>query len=456
MTLSISTPILQQLAEYAHQIRLNNVPAEVAHQTQLNILDTIGCIVSGSKLPDAHTFMQAELARGGHREASVIGYSQKISIESAARINAYMGDMFELNDLIGGHASIAVVPAALALAESIGASGAQLIEAIVAGTEVLCRIHGGFYAHQKPFTETAMVQVTLSSACGAAVAASKLLGLNQEQTLHAMAIAGALTSWCPAELIFGEGSSIKPVLFGGWPGATGLQAAHYAKMGLKGATRLLESPIGYYTTVARTYDLKIILDFDTWRLASPRRKLHACCGYMHSAIDTLAKLRNQGLLNNTQKYRIYLPAYIIPAVSKKGQTPKDGNEARFNIEYCLALAAMEADVITPEHSLECLTIASRPEIFELMKFFEVIEEPQFGHYRFSRVEVLGADGKLITSVENDAPRGTEWNPMTDDEVINKFKQLTRHARKPDQIQNYLQKFETLPQQKTIEWLLQSL
>ena len=117
---------------------------------------------------------------------------------------------------------------------------------------------------------------------------------------------------------------------------------------------------------------------------------------------------------------------------------------------------MEADVITPEHSLECLAIASRPEILRLMNNFEVIEEPQFGHYRFSRVEVLGGDGKVISSVQNDAPRGTEWNPMTDEEVISKFKQLTRHGRKPDQIKNYLQKFETLPQQKTIDWLLQSL
>lgn len=446
--------LLAQLASYAHGIRWQNVPAGVRHAAKFNVLDTIGCFVSGAGMPETKQLLNAELSRGGPAEATVVGAGRKLPVEAAARVNAYMGDIFELNDLIAGHASIAVVTPALALADARGATGSQLLEAVVTGIEIVCRVHGGFYAHQKPFTETAMVQVTIASACGAAAAAARLMGLNEQQTLHAMAIAGALTSWGPAELAFGEGNTLKPIFFGGCPASAGLTGANYAAHGLTGSSKLLESPIGYYATVARSYDESVILNFDKWFLAEPRRKLHACCGYTHSAIDAVARLRQEGKLPGNCRLRVSLPAYTMPAVSKKGQAPTTGNEARFNIEYLLAHALVDTDVILPEHSNNCAGHMARPEIADALSRIETRQEDEFGHYRFCRIEVLDDSDRVVHSVDNDAPRGTEWNPMTDDEVKQKFLRLTAHYLSPESGERYLRDFDSIESGSACGWLLE--
>lgn len=150
------------MATYADGIQWQRIPEQVRHQASLNILDTIGCMASGATDVDAQRLLRVEAARGGHAQATVIGSAMRLPMDAAARVNAYMGDIYELNDLIGGHASMAVVTPSLALAAAIGASGRERVEAVVAGVEVVCRVHGGFYAHQKPFTETGTVQCTIA------------------------------------------------------------------------------------------------------------------------------------------------------------------------------------------------------------------------------------------------------------------------------------------------------
>lgn len=447
--------LLARLADFATGIRLEAVPAEVRRQGCLNILDTVGCIASGARLPEAKLLLEAELARGGPGESTVMGFAKRVSMEAATRINGYMGDIFELNDLIGGHASIATVVPALALAEATGATGADLLKAVITGVEVVCRVHGGFYAHQKPFTEAAMVQVTIASAVGAAATAASLLKLDVEQSRNAMAIAGALTSWGPAELVFGEGNSLKPILFGGWPGSMGLVGANYARHGLTASSRLLESPIGYYATVARAHDRDIILDFENWRLAQPRRKLHACCGYTHSAIDAVVRLREAGRLQKATKVRVHIAPYIIPAISKGGRPPSTPNEARFNIEYCLAQAAAGTDVIEPAHSISCAEYLARPEILAGLERFEVVPDPQYGHYRFCRLELLDESGAVMHVETNDAPRGTEWNPMTDADVQAKFRRLAGDWMSTEAMQAYLDRVDDLERSADTAWLLRS-
>lgn len=448
-------PLLTRVAEFAANIRYESVPDEVRKQAKLNVLDTIGCIVSGVTLPESKMLLAAELAMGGKGESTVPGSREKVSMRAAARVNGYMGDIFELNDLIGGHASIATVTPALALAESIGATPRQMLEASITGIEVVCRVHGGFYAHQKPFTETGMAQVGIANAMGAAATAGKLLGFDAAKMQESMAVAGALAGWCPAEVVFGDGSYVKPMLFGAWPGSVGLMAAYYAGEGITGAPRLLESNIGYYATVARGISHDVVLNFKEWRLAQPRRKLHACCGYTHSAIDLMAKLRRAGVaLKDAQEIRVHVPAYIVPAVSKDW-APTTGNEARFNLQYCLAHAAVDTDVILPEHSMDCERHVQRPEIEAMRKKFNVVVDPAYNHYRYSTVEVIDAAGKVVVQEKYDAPRGSEWNPMTDDEVRAKFSRLAGPLMGAERIAQYLQRFEGIESESKVDWLLGS-
>jgi 2-methylcitrate dehydratase PrpD len=108
---------IRLLAKFTHSLALDAVPGNVRHQAALSLLDTIGCMVAGSATSDARALLVAEGAddaggegfTGGVGQSTVVGHRQRLSPRAAARCNGYLGDIFELNDLTGGHASIATV-----------------------------------------------------------------------------------------------------------------------------------------------------------------------------------------------------------------------------------------------------------------------------------------------------------------------------------------------------------
>ena len=122
-----------RVAAFTHSLELEAVPGEVRRQAALSLLDTIGCMVAGSATSDARALLAAEGADAGFTGGAgftVVGCRQRLSPRAAARCNGYLGDIFELNDLTGGHASIATVAAALTAAEMANASGRALLEAV--------------------------------------------------------------------------------------------------------------------------------------------------------------------------------------------------------------------------------------------------------------------------------------------------------------------------------------
>src|SRR5690349_4698959 len=105
MTQSTPTPdrdLTDELASYAAGLRLAEAPEVVRQQARLCILDTVGCVVAGARVDDWKPLMAAETADHDRPQATVIGTGKRLTADAAARVNAYMGDIFELNDLIGG------------------------------------------------------------------------------------------------------------------------------------------------------------------------------------------------------------------------------------------------------------------------------------------------------------------------------------------------------------------
>jgi 2-methylcitrate dehydratase PrpD len=451
-----STSFLRQLADYAYDIHYATLPKKVCEEVKTCVLDTVGCIASGAHEPDSIALLEAERSFGGAGEASVFGRRERMSVLAAARINAYMGDIYELNDLMSSHASIAIIPPALALAERHGIGGQRVIEAVAAGIEVTFRIHAAFYPHQKPFTETGMVQLALSSPVGAATCAAKLLGLNRSQLADAMTSAAALAGWCPAEIVFGQGSPIKPMMFGASPASVGIVSAVYARYGLHGSDQILESPIGYYATVARQIDRDVLLDTQRWYLERPRRKLHACCGYIHSAADGLAALMHAGTdMSRVAAIRVSVPGYTMPAVAKTGP-PLSANEARFHLQYCLAQIAAGSDVVLPQHSINAVAeMANKPQLKAIMEKISVLEEPSYTHYQQSSVALLDKGGDVFAKTEISAPRGSESNPLTPNEIRAKFMRLTAPFASEAWLARYVERVAGLDRETDCSWLLRA-
>lgn len=426
---AVTIGALQQLALQAGAMSLQTIPEAVRNQARLCILDTAGCILAGSRTEEAQLVLACEPG-SGDEAASVIGTPYRRALRNALRINGYLGDVLELNDLIGGHASIGNVCAALALGEVLGASGARMLEAVVRGIEVTSRVYDAVYPTLRRYTEMALVPVGVPSSIGAAAAAAHLLELSEEQTLNALSIAGGLAGWCPAEVIFGNGGTVKPMLFGAQPADAGVTAAYYAHAGMTGPKDLLDSKVGYFATASTQGRFDAAAWAGRWALAQPRRKLHACCGYLHASVDALGKLRRQLGQKALQEGRIkvHVAPYVADVVSKE-RLPNSPNDARFHLQYCLAVVACGADVILPEHSIQFAGQLRRAEVLDAMRRIAVVQDPVLAHYHHCRVEIVDAAGRSASQSVS-APRGSPQDALSDDEVVGKFRMLAEPVLGP--------------------------
>ncbi len=445
--------LTDHIAAFAASVTPESVPPRVAWQAKLCLLDTIGCMVAGSTEEDALRLLAAERLGDPGGGARVVGQSETMSPEAAARINGYMGDLFELNDLIGGHASIATVSAALAVADEEKPDGRTFLSACIAGIESTTRIHFAYYEHMKPYTEMAITPPAIPNAMGSAAAAAIVSGGDSDAIRNAMAMGLTLATWGPAELTFGDGGTVKPMLHGSMPASEGVTAARYAMGGLTGPRTLLESDIGLYATIGRQIKRWAIEAPTFWHLDEPRRKLHAACGYTHTAIDLMGQLYRQigpERLASAREIRIFAPAYIMPAVVKTAP-PTNPNNARFHINYCAALAATGVDVILPEHSLE-FEGHFTAEVASVMERIRVVLDEAFVHYSECRIEVEGADGAVLT-VSGNAPRGAPDNPLGEDGVKAKFASLVGDRMSAAQREAYFARIMAIESETSVDWLL---
>lgn len=413
-------PALRQIALQAGAMSAAEIPESVRRQASLCILDTVGCVLAGTRTEEARLALTCEPATADET-ATVFGTPHRRSLHGAVRINGYLGDVLELNDLIGGHASIGNVSAALALGEAVGASGTRVLEAAVRGIEVTTRVYEAVYPTLRRYTEMALVPVGIPSCIGAAAAAAHLLALNEEQALHALAIAGSLAGWCPAEVIFGNGGSVKPLLFGAQPADVGVTAAHYARAGMTGPVDLLDGKLGYFATVSTAGGFDAAAWHGRWALAQPRRKLHACCGYLHAPADALGKLRERSGPLQDARIVLRVAPYVADVVSKD-RLPTSPNDARFHLQYCLALVACGADVILPEHSIDLAGQLRRPELLAMMDRITVIPDSALSHYHQCSIELTDGAGQATVQAVS-APRGSPQEPLGDEEVVQKFHSL---------------------------------
>lgn len=459
---NVEQTLTQSLAGFAHSLTLDHVPKQARQEAKLCILDTLGCILAGSGTSEGRSFFSAE------RQLSTFGSHHTqcvLSPNAMSRVFAYWGDTLELNDLLGGHASIGNVTAALIGAMGQNSSGEELMRAVIAGLEITSRLEAAISPRKKPYEELGNVYVSMVSSYGAAAAVSLLHKLSEVETGHAMAISGALANWGPAEVIFGDGGTIKPIQFGASPADGALRAVSYAQNGLTGPIRLIESKIGWLPTFTYGYDDYTIRRNDIWYLMRPQRKLHACCGFTHSCIDAVVELRKKGIdFSKIQTIELGIPERITSAISKMN-VPSTPNEARFHIQYCTALAAGGVDVILPEHSIHFENYMNQPEMIELMGKIGIkslasssLPEPVTSLndiYNQSVVRITDKDNQMFEQVCT-APRGSRRNPLSEKQIADKFRSLASLQFDSSVIDSCIERIMLLEEQNDCHWIFEML
>ena len=238
----LRTTSAQRIAAFTSSLAFEQIPDEVIEATKLHVLDVLGCGLAAHGLGVAGEG-RATMAELGTGDATAIGLDTPLPAPHAAFANAMLCHGLDYDDTHSDsvcHITVVVVPAALAVAESLGRSGEDVLTAVTAGTEVVSRIgmaaSGAF--HARGFHPTSVCGVF-----GATAAAARLAGLDAETTTSALGLAGSMSSGLMAYL--NDGTPTKPV-HAGWAAQAGVLAARLAAHGAEGPAGVLDGRFGVF------------------------------------------------------------------------------------------------------------------------------------------------------------------------------------------------------------------
>ena len=356
------------------------------------ILDYTACGIAGAS-DELVLILLAEMReQGGKEAASVLGHSGKLPAASAALVNgaaAHALDFDDVNLAMPGHPSVAILPALLALAEERGASGSDVLTAFVAGYELQCRvgrvIAPGHY-DVLGFHSTATV-----GSFGAAAACAHLMGLNAEQFVTALGIAG--TQAAGLKSMFG--TMCKP-LHAGKASYHGIMAAKLAARGFTSRTDVLECAQGFAKTHSPDFHPERAMETPVggWYIQSNLFKYHAACYMVHSSIESARKLRDQHGVNpdRVERIRVQLEESCdricnIPA-------PVTGLEAKFSLRLATAMGLSGID--TGRLSTYSEEVATNPALTAIRDKVELDFRTGIPN-TFAEIELLLTDGTTLTA-----------------------------------------------------------
>ena len=420
------------LAEFSAAIAWSNVPAIVRVRTQELVLDFVGVALRGSRAPSSAPVLAVAQRLGAGKGASLIGRDAFASAPWAALANAAGAHALELDDVTSRsslHPGVVVIPAVLAVAEELRRSPTRVLEAIVAGYEVVIRVGDALNAesaYRRGFHPTGVAGVF-----GAAIAAGRLLELDVDGLIRALGIAGTMASGSLEYL--SDGSWTKR-LNPGWAAHSGIVAAHLASEGFIAPASALEGRHGLlrgYTDEPRPELLTRGLG-GSFAIMSVSIKPYACCRYNHGLIDGVLQLRRAHRLRPEDVERIRLGvlsggALLVAEPIDEKRAPRNVVDAQVSAPFAAAVALARGSA-----GLDDYTQANvdDPEIRALMSRTDCHRDPDLDaaypdHWPAS-VDMRLQDGREL-SVRISDPTGEPANPIRPQELREKFLGLASAA-----------------------------
>ncbi len=336
--------ITRSLAASVWGLRYDEIPAPALEVARHALLDFIGCALAGAREPLVEILIDAVARPERATAASLIGRSERATPMTAALINGAAGHALDFDDThttMTGHPSVPVLPALLALAEAEAASGRRLLEALVAGVELECRLGAlmGVPHYAAGFHATATL-----GALGAAAACAHLLAFGEEEWLHALGLAGTQAAGIRASF----GTMAKP-LHAGRAASNGLLAALLARRGFTSQPAIVEIAHGFAATHGAPDVAEDLLKSYAGRflIRDTLFKYHAACYLTHAAIEAARALRADHSVDVAAiaavEVRVAPPVLDVCNIA----APRTGLEAKFSLRATTALALRGDDTGDP-------------------------------------------------------------------------------------------------------------
>ena len=411
---------IHSLSEFACGLRWEDLGDDVQDAARTVVLDTIGAVVAGSRLPENRKLAELAVRMSGTGDATIIGHPQKAGPMLASLANGTSGvalEMDEGNRLGGGHAAIHVIPPALAVAEQVGASGREFLESVIVAYEVTSRIGTG--TKVRPEVHSHGTWGTI----GAAVAAARLIGFGTKETSEAISIAASMSpanTWTPCL----EGATVRNL----YPGRSAMQGIMAANLVECGFTSLEDGPGDIYGSILGAgFDSEAVVNgLDSQgplRIQQNYFKLHACCLYNHHALDGMQHILRRGEFVASDVAKIDVVAPPLAAIMTD-PAPPNMLAAKFSLPYALAAAVTHR---TTDVTAFYPDMLADKETLALSRKVDVSADPEMDLRRYdypaARVTVSLNDGRTL-SESVVAHHGDHRNPAPAAELAKKFAFLT--------------------------------
>jgi len=420
----------RKVAAFVSGLTYAQIPGEVRERIKLLVLDSLGCAIYGANLEWCRILRGTLEQLDTTRTTSVWGTDQKLSSPHAALLNGTQVQGFELDDVHRKavlHVGAVTLPALIAVAESHAQlSGRDFLTAAVAGYEIGPRV--GLCMGQEHIGQGWHSGATVGI-FSAAAGAARGLALDADRTVHALGVAGTQSSGLMAAQY---GAMVKR-MHAGRAAQSGLYGALLASQGFTGIVDVFEAPYGgFCTTFSRSQD-RFNLDelsaglgerFETLRVSL---KFYSCVGSNHTTLDAIRAIRARRPFGRDDIAEILVHGSQVTVDHVGWPYRSEGlTSAQLNLPFCVATLLLKGDVFVDEFTPDCVDDQER---IALSRKVKVVHDPAItalgaGARHKVRVGIRFKDGS-VESETREAPRGSEQSFASADDIVGKFRKLTR-------------------------------
>jgi 2-methylcitrate dehydratase PrpD len=419
------------IATFVSSLTYDHIPHEVRERIKLLILDSLGCGLYGADLPWTRILRRTLAEVDTTRAVPVWGTTEGLSAPHAALVNGTQIQGFELDDVHRQgvlHVGAVTLPALLAATgPKSNLNGRDLLAAAVAGYEIGPRV--GICMGQEHIGQGWHSGATVG-VFSAAAGAARALRLSEEQTVHALGIAGTQA----AGLMAAQYGAMVKRMHAGRSSQSGLYGALLARDGFTGIVDVFEAPYGgFCSTFSRSQD-RFKLDeldkglgenFETMRISL---KFYSCVGSNHTTLDAIRAIQDRRPFTLDELDHIVVYGSQVTADHVGWPYRPEGlTSAQLNLPFCIATLLLEGDVFVEQFDEACVT---DPERITLSQRVDVRHDPEItalgSKFRHKvHVEVHLRDGSVERETR-EAPRGSEQSFASEADIVSKFQKLTRH------------------------------
>lgn len=416
MTSNVSDTASRRIARFSTGFDPSALPPAAITQVGRAIIDTVGIAIAAVREEASEIALRFAREEGGCGRASTWACPEAVPLYGAAFYNgvaAHVLDFDDVNSPLRGHPTIAMLPALLALAETRGINGRRLASAYTVGLEVMVKIARAMVSDHYAKGWHATTTIGLM---GATAACAHLLGLSEQQTVHALGLALAQCSGSRASFGF-MAKSFQT----GHCNTSALRAVLLAEAGMDAPADALDGKQGFTALYGNGEPLAEALaglgDAPLEILASGLEiKKYPMCYAAHRSIDGMLDLRSEHGFRAEDIAAIHVKSNrraMVPLIHPQAQT---GLEAKFSMPYAMAAAALDGHVKLSSFTDEAV---QRPEIRRLMSVVTMEEDEGPVTPRWNIVTVTLKDGTRHEK-EIRILRGSHESPLTEAQLLEKW------------------------------------